>query len=56
MKEVKGMDARVIGYPTHTRAWIVECSEHGFITVADEMTVDFVLASHMTEHGARVPS
>lgn len=56
MREVRNMDVRVIAYPADG-AWLVECSEHGFLTVASNDRVDFVLAEHMTSsHGARVPA
>lgn len=56
MREVSKMDVRVIAYPGDG-AWVVECSEHGLLTVATDATVDASLAAHMHEsHGARVPA
>lgn len=56
MKEVSKVDTRVIATPSNG-AWIVECSEHGFLTVASDALVDRFLADHMhAAHGARVPA
>lgn len=50
------MDVRVIAYPGDG-VWVVECSEHGFLCLASDSSVDAALASHMHDsHGARVPA
>ena len=54
MREVRKMDVRVIAYPVDG-AWIVECSEHGFLLLATDTDVDSSLLAHMHDsHGARV--
>lgn len=49
------MDVRVIAFPADG-AWIAECSEHGYLGVVTDSAVDQFLASHMTDHGAKVPA
>lgn len=56
MREVSRVDVRVIAYPVDG-AWVVECSEHGFLLLATNDTVDDALIAHMHDsHGARVPA